>query len=50
MSNTPIHALGSDGVESNPVERGAWVLPHLLHTHPRRPQRTFRNFRAWTQS
>ena len=34
MSNTPIHALGSDGVESNPVERGAWVLPHLLHTPP----------------
>ena len=24
-----IHAMGSDGVVSSPVERGAWVLRHL---------------------
>ena len=29
-----IHAMGSDGVESSPVERGAWVLRHLLHNPP----------------
>ena len=29
-----IHAMGSDGVESSPVERGAWVLRHLLHDPP----------------
>ena len=26
-----IHAMGSDGIESSPVERGAWVLRHILH-------------------
>ena len=29
-----IHAMGSDGKESSPVERGAWVLRHLLHSPP----------------
>jgi hypothetical protein len=29
-----IHAMGSDGVISSPVERGAWVLRHLLHSPP----------------
>jgi hypothetical protein len=29
-----IHAMGSDGVKSSPVERGAWVLRHLLHDPP----------------
>jgi hypothetical protein len=29
-----IHAMGSDGVASSPVERGAWVLRHLLHDPP----------------
>ena len=29
-----IHAMGSDGVSSSPVERGAWVLRHLLHDPP----------------
>jgi hypothetical protein len=29
-----ICAMGSDGIESSPVERGAWVLRHLLHAPP----------------
>ena len=29
-----IHAMGSDGVVSSPVERGAWVLRHLLNDPP----------------
>ena len=29
-----IHAMGSDGIESSPVERGAWVLRHLMHSPP----------------
>ena len=29
-----INAMGSDGMESSPVERGAWVLRHLLHSPP----------------
>jgi hypothetical protein len=29
-----IHAMGSNGIESSPVERGAWVLRHLLHDPP----------------
>ena len=29
-----ICAMGSDGIESSPVERGAWVLRHLLHSPP----------------
>lgn len=29
-----IHAMGSDGVNSSPVERGAWVLRHILHDPP----------------
>ncbi len=29
-----VHAMGSDGVESSPVERGAWVLRHLLNDPP----------------
>ena len=29
-----IHAMGSDGVRSSPVERGAWILRHLLNDPP----------------
>ena len=29
-----IHVMGSDGNESSPVERGVWVLRHLLHDPP----------------
>ena len=29
-----INAMGSDGIESSPVERGAWVLRHLMHSPP----------------
>ena len=29
-----INAMGSDGTESSPVERGAWALRHLLHSPP----------------
>ncbi|HIE99317.1 MAG TPA: DUF1588 domain-containing protein, partial [Fuerstia sp.] len=29
-----IHAMGSDGIASSPVERGAWVLRHLLNDPP----------------
>ena len=29
-----ICAMGSDGIESSPVERGAWVLRHLMHSPP----------------
>ena len=29
-----IHAMGSDGIESSPVERGSWVLRHLMHSPP----------------
>ena len=29
-----ICAMGSDGTESSPVERGAWVLRHLMHSPP----------------
>ena len=29
-----IHAMGSDGIESSPVERGVWVLRHILDDPP----------------
>ena len=29
-----IHAMGSDGIVSSPIERGAWVLRHLLNDPP----------------
>ena len=29
-----IHAMGSDGIQSSPVERGSWVLRHLMHSPP----------------
>ena len=29
-----VHAMGSDGLRSSPVERGTWVLRHLLNTPP----------------
>jgi hypothetical protein len=32
-----IHAMGSDGVVSSPVERGAWILRHLLNDPPPPP-------------
>ena len=29
-----IHAMGSDGIDSSPVERGAWVLRYVLNDPP----------------
>ena len=29
-----VHAMGSNGVETNPIERGAWVLRKLLNDPP----------------
>ena len=29
-----INAMGSNGIESSPVERGAWVLRHLMYSPP----------------
>jgi hypothetical protein len=29
-----VHAMGSDGIESSPVERGAWVLRYILNDPP----------------
>ncbi len=29
-----VHAMGSNGVESNPIERGVWVLRKLLNDSP----------------
>ena len=34
LGTIAIHAMGSDGVRSSPVERGAWVLRHLLNDPP----------------
>jgi len=34
LGTAAIHAMGSDGVESSPVERGAWILRHLLNDPP----------------
>jgi hypothetical protein len=34
LGTAAIHAMGSDGVESSPVERGAWVLRYLLNDPP----------------
>ncbi|MDA7618327.1 DUF1592 domain-containing protein [Verrucomicrobia bacterium] len=34
LGTAAIHAMGSDGVESSPVERGAWVLRFLLNDPP----------------
>ncbi|MEM7603178.1 MAG: DUF1588 domain-containing protein, partial [Verrucomicrobiota bacterium] len=34
MGTVAISAMGSDGVRSSPVERGAWVLRHLLNNPP----------------
>ena len=34
LGMTAIHAMGSDGLNSSPVERGAWVLRHLLNDPP----------------
>jgi len=34
LGTAAIHAMGSDGVDSSPVERGAWILRHLLNDPP----------------
>ena len=34
LGTAAIHAMGSDGVESSPVERGAWILRYLLNDPP----------------
>ena len=34
LGTAAIHAMGSDGVESSPVERGAWILRYLLNDSP----------------
>ena len=34
LGTAAIHAMGSDGIRSSPVERGSWILRHLLHSPP----------------
>ena len=34
LGTAAIHAMGSDGIESSPVERGAWVMRYLLNDPP----------------
>lgn len=34
LGTAAVHAMGSDGVRSSPVERGVWVLRHLLNDAP----------------
>ncbi|MDB4341859.1 DUF1592 domain-containing protein, partial [bacterium] len=34
LGTAAIHAMGSDGVDSSPVERGAWILRYLLNDPP----------------
>ncbi|MEM9365419.1 MAG: DUF1592 domain-containing protein [Planctomycetota bacterium] len=34
LGTAAVHAMGSDGQRSSPVERGAWVLRKLLHDPP----------------
>lgn len=34
LGTAAVAAMGSDGLRSSPVERGAWVLRHLLNTPP----------------
>ncbi|PHQ34861.1 DUF1592 domain-containing protein [Rhodopirellula bahusiensis] len=34
LGTAAVLAMGSDGQRSSPVERGAWVLRHLLHDPP----------------
>lgn len=34
LATAAVLAMGSDGVHSSPVERGVWVLRHLLHDPP----------------
>ena len=34
LGSAAVLAMGSDGLRTSPVERGAWVLRHLLHDPP----------------
>jgi hypothetical protein len=34
LGTAAVLAMGSDGLRSSPVERGSWVLRHLLHDPP----------------
>jgi len=34
LGTAAIHCMGSDGIRSSPVERGAWVLRHLVNNPP----------------
>ncbi|MCA9142320.1 MAG: DUF1592 domain-containing protein [Planctomycetales bacterium] len=34
LGTAAVLAMGSDGLRTSPVERGAWVLRHLLHDPP----------------
>ncbi|MEM1067343.1 MAG: DUF1588 domain-containing protein, partial [Planctomycetota bacterium] len=34
LGTVAVNAMGSDGLRTSPVERGAWVLRHLLHDPP----------------
>ncbi|MDF1823633.1 MAG: DUF1592 domain-containing protein [Verrucomicrobiales bacterium] len=34
LGTVAVAAMGSDGIRSSPVERGAWVLRHLLNNPP----------------
>ena len=34
LGTAAVSAMGSDGLRSSPVERGVWILRHLLHDPP----------------
>jgi len=34
LGTVAVHAMGSDGMRSSPVERGAWIMRHLLNDPP----------------
>ena len=34
LGTAAFHCMGSDGIRSSPVERGAWVLRHLVNNPP----------------
>jgi hypothetical protein len=34
LGTAAVHCMGSDGIRTSPVERGAWVLRHLVNNPP----------------
>lgn len=50
MSTVAVLAMGSDGVRTSPVERGAWVLRHLVNRPPPPAPQTSRSYRGWMAS